>query len=399
MEKLYYTDRYKKEFFAKVEKIQKREDVYLVELDKTAFFPGGGGQFSDRGMIDGKEVIDMIEEDGRIYHVMKEKLTKKEVKGVIDWDRREDGMHQHFGQHVLSGCFYTKYHKNTCGFHLGEEISTVDIEGDLTEEQIIYIEKMANDIIKQNIHVEIFVPSKDELKETWTRRKLPDTAEEIRIVKIGDLDTNACCGCHPEYTGELKLLKIKRTEKSRNATRVEFLAGTRAIEYVLKRDNVMSKICKHLSCNEENIEKCILNIENNLDDIIHQRNILEEELLNYKIDKLLKNSNKIGNIEIIKHIFKDKDAKYLNKIVKKLTEKKNIIIMLFNATTDKVNVVFAYNKGMEGPDLNKIFQENINILDGKGGGNKYLTQGAGKNNNRLDEFIEKSYKSILNYFE
>ncbi|WP_300282752.1 alanyl-tRNA editing protein [Peptacetobacter sp.] len=399
MEKLYYTDRYKKEFFAKVEKIQKREDVYLVELDKTAFFPGGGGQFSDRGMIDGKEVIDMIEEDGRIYHVMKEKLTKKEVKGVIDWDRREDGMHQHFGQHVLSGCFYTKYHKNTCGFHLGEEISTVDIEGDLTEEQIIYIEKMANDIIKQNIHVEIFVPSKDELKETWTRRKLPDTAEEIRIVKIGDLDTNACCGCHPEYTGELKLLKIKRTEKSRNATRVEFLAGTRAIEYVLKRDNVMSKICKHLSCNEENIEKCILNIENNLDDIIHQRNILEEELLNYKIDKLLKNSNKIGNIEIIKHIFKDKDAKYLNKIVKKLTEKKNIIIMLFNTTTDKVNVVFAYNKGMEGPDLNKIFQKNINILDGKGGGNKYLTQGAGKNNNRLDEFIEKSYKSILNYFE
>ncbi|WP_300276559.1 alanyl-tRNA editing protein [Peptacetobacter sp.] len=399
MEKLYYTDRYKKEFFAKVEKIQKREDVYLVELDKTAFFPGGGGQFSDRGMIDGKEVIDMIEEDGRIYHVMKEKLTKKEVKGVIDWDRREDGMHQHFGQHVLSGCFYTKYHKNTCGFHLGEEISTVDIEGDLTEEQIIYIEKMANDIIKQNIHVEIFVPSKDELKETWTRRKLPDTAEEIRIVKIGDLDTNACCGCHPEYTGELKLLKIKRTEKSRNATRVEFLAGTRAIEYVLKRDNVMSKICKHLSCNEENIEKCILNIENNLDDIIHQRNILEEELLNYKIDKLLKNSNKIGNIEIIKHIFKDKDAKYLNKIVKKLTEKKNIIIMLFNTTTDKVNVVFAYNKGMEGPDLNKILQKNINILDGKGGGNKYLTQGAGKNNNRLDEFIEKSYKSILNYFE
>lgn len=399
MEKLYYTDRYKKEFFAKVEKIQKREDVYLVELDKTAFFPGGGGQFSDRGMIDGKEVIDMIEEDGRIYHLMKEKLTKKEVKGVIDWDRREDGMHQHFGQHVLSGCFYTKYHKNTCGFHLGEDISTVDIEGDLTEEQIIYIEKMANDIIKQNIHVEIFVPSKDELKETWTRRKLPDTAEEIRIVKIGDLDTNACCGCHPEYTGELKLLKIKRTEKSRNATRVEFLAGTRAIEYVLKRDIVMSKICKHLSCNEENIEKCILNIENNLDDIIHQRNILEEELLNYKIDKLLKNSNKIGNIEIIKHIFKDKDAKYLNKIVKKLTEKKNIIIMLFNTTTDKVNVVFAYNKGMEGPDLNKIFQKNINILDGKGGGNKYLTQGAGKNNNRLDEFIEKSYKSILNYFE
>lgn len=399
MEKLYYTDRYKKEFYANVKDIKERDGLYLVELDKTAFFPGGGGQFSDRGTLDGKKIIDMLEENGKIYHIMEEKLLKKEVKGVIDWDRREDGMHQHFGQHVLSGCFYTKYKKNTCGFHLGEEISTVDIEGDLTDEQLIFIENMANDIIKQNIHVDIFVPSKDELEETWTRRKLPDTAEEIRIVKIGDLDTNACCGCHPEYTGELKLLKIKKTEKNRNATRVEFLAGTRAVEYVLKRDNVMSKICKHLSCNEENIEKCILNIENNLDEIIHQRNILEEELLNYKIDKLLKNSNKIGNIEIIKHIFKDKDAKYLNKIVKKLTEKKNIIIMLFNVTTDKVNIVFAYNNGMEGPDLNKIFQENINILDGKGGGNKYLTQGAGKNNNKLDEFIEKSYKNILNYFE
>lgn len=399
MEKLYYTDRYKKEFYANIEDIKEKDGLYLVELDKTAFFPGGGGQFSDKGTIDGKEVLDMLEENGKVYHIMKEKPSEKEVKGIIDWKRREDGMHQHFGQHVLSGCFYTKYHKNTFGFHLGEDISTVDIEGDLTEEQLIEVENMANDVIRQNIHVEIFVPSKEELKDTWTRRKLPDTAEEIRIVKIGDLDTNACCGCHPEYTGELKLLKIKRTEKNRNATRVEFLAGTRAVEYVLKRDNVMSKICKHLSCNEENIEKCILNIENNLDDIIHQRNMLEEELLNYKIEEILKDADKIGDINVIKHIFKDKDPKYLNKVVKKLTEDKNIIALLLNETSDKINVILAYNKELDGPDMSKIFRTNINILDGKGGGNKYLSQGAGINNGKIKEFVEAAYNMILDYFK
>ena len=108
MEKLYYTDRYKKEFNANVVEILEREGKYLVELDQTAFFPGGGGQFCDRGTLNGIEVVDMLEENGKVYHIIEENLSDKQVKGAIDWDRREDGMHQHFGQHVLSGCFFHK---------------------------------------------------------------------------------------------------------------------------------------------------------------------------------------------------------------------------------------------------------------------------------------------------
>ncbi len=355
MEKLYYTDRYKTEFNANVVNVIERDGKYLVELDQTAFFPGGGGQFCDRGTLNGIEVVDMLEENGKVYHLIEENLSDKKVKGAIDWDRREDGMHQHFGQHVLSGCFFTKYNRNTCGFHLGEDISTVDIEGEFTDEMLLEVEKMANDVIRQNIHVDIFVPSKDELEDTWTRRKLPDTAEEIRIVRIGDLDTNACCGCHPEYTGELRLLKIKRTEKCRNATRVEFLAGKRAVDYVLKRDAVMTSLCKHLSCNEENIEKCVKNIEEKCDEIIHQKNMLEDELLDYRIkvknieekcDEIIHQKNMledelldyrikelvekaeiIGDIKLIKAVFKDKDSRYLNKMVKKITENEKMAVI------------------------------------------------------------------------
>lgn len=399
MEKLYYTDRYKTEFDANVVDVIEREGKYLVELDQTAFFPGGGGQFCDRGTLNGIEVVDMLEENGKVYHIIEENLSDKEVKGAIDWDRREDGMHQHFGQHILSGCFFTKYNRNTCGFHLGEDISTVDIEGEFTDEMLLEIEKMANDVIRQNIHVDIFVPSKDELEDTWTRRKLPDTAEEIRIVRIGDLDTNACCGCHPEYTGELRLLKIKRTEKCRNATRVEFLAGKRAVDYVLKRDAVMTNLCKHLSCNEENIEKCVKNIEEKCDEIIHQKNMLEDELLDYRIKELIEKAEKIGDIKVIKSVFKDKDSRYLNKMVKKITENEKIAVMFLNEVSNRINVVFAYTEDIDGPSMSDILRDKISIIEGKGGGNKYSAQGGGVNNGKSNEFIEESYKMFLAHFE
>ena len=209
MEKLYYKDQYLKEITAEITNIIENNGQYHIALDKTIFFPGGGGQHCD--LTETKAI----------------KIHK--VKCKIDWDRRLDGMQQHLGQHILSGCFFTLFNANTVSVHVGKEISTVDIQGIISEEAIRKVEEMANEVIKENINVEFLTPSKRELKKIKIRRDLPNTNEQIRIVKIGDLDINACCGVHPSKTLDVQLIKIRKWEKHKGATRIEYLAGNRAI--------------------------------------------------------------------------------------------------------------------------------------------------------------------------
>ncbi|MDU1855699.1 MAG: alanyl-tRNA editing protein, partial [Clostridium baratii] len=166
MEKLYYIDQYIKEFTAEIEGIIEKDNKFHILLDKTAFFPGGGGQPCDLGVIDDHEVLDVYEEEGNVYHVLSKKPIKiHKVKCRIDWKRRFDYMQQHLAQHTLSGCFFKLFNHNTAGIHLGKDISTIDIVGELTEEQIREAEIYANDMIGEGLKVEFLFPEKRELKK------------------------------------------------------------------------------------------------------------------------------------------------------------------------------------------------------------------------------------------
>lgn len=394
MEKLFYKDQYIKEFMANIVEIKNIDNKYHVVLDKTAFFPGGGGQFCDLGEIDGEKVLDVYEENKKIYHVLEKRLDKNIVKCTIDWDRREDGMHQHFAQHVISGCFYTKYKANTTGFHLGRDFSTVDIQGYLEEDKIREIEKFANEVIRENIPLTILTPNKDELEDIWIRRDLPDTDEEIRVVRIGKLDTNACCGVHPKSTGELRLIKIKRWEKNRQSTRIEFLAGKRAIDYVLRRDLYLTNICRHFKCKEEESLKYIENLEDKIEECIKSNKRLENIVSNYEINEIVKNAIKIGEISVVKNIFKNEDVKYISKIANKITENKNKIALIAVENNERVNLVFSGSENLNNINMKILLDESLSLLEGRGGGNIHLAQGAGKNNGNIELALESALKSI-----
>ena len=161
MIKIYYENKYMREFTAEIVDILEIDGKFHITLDKTAFFPGGGGQHCDTGYIDNNAVIDVYEKNEVVYHVLEKKPIKiHKVKCVIDWERRLDGMHQHLGQHVLSGSFFNLFNANTFAIHLGSDVSTVDIYGVLTEEQVRAAEKLANKVIRDNLSVDSFVPSK-----------------------------------------------------------------------------------------------------------------------------------------------------------------------------------------------------------------------------------------------
>ena len=153
MKRLYYENQYIKEFEAIITKKIIEDNKVKIILDKTAFFPGGGGQKNDSGFINNVKVIDIYEENEDIVHLLEQDIDAKigdKVKGEIDWDRRKDGMEQHLGQHILSASFYKILERNTVSIHLGKEISTVDIIGELTEEDIIKVNNYANYIIENN---------------------------------------------------------------------------------------------------------------------------------------------------------------------------------------------------------------------------------------------------------
>lgn len=399
MDKLFYEYKYISEFIADIVDIEDKEGTYHVVLDRTAFFPGGGGQFCDLGRIDSSEVIDVYEEQSIIYHVTKQKPIKMQgLKCTIDWERRQDGMHQHLGQHVLSGCFFKLFNANTSSFHLGVDISTVDIKGHLEEEKIRDVEEYANKIIAENIKVESFVPSKIKLQEINLRRDLPKTDEDIRVVKIGDLDINACCGLHPKSTQELRMIKIRKWEKHKDATRIEFLAGSRAIEDVLKKDRVLTEICRYLSSNDKEAIKSIKNLNQQLKTTLDENKRLSDEIALYEIKDLIEKSEKIASYSLITKIYDKEDVKYVSKVITKLVQKENTIALMAVKNCENANLIFAASNNIKNININDLLKEAMSLIDGKGGGNQVLAQGRGKSDNlnsAMDHAIMKLKNNLL----
>lgn len=395
MEKIYYENVYIKKFIAEIIGINEEDGRFHIELDKTAFFPGGGGQSCDLGLIENHKVLEVYEKDGVIYHVTETKPIKiHRVKCEIDWRRRLDGMQQHLGQHVLSGCFFELFNVNTVSIHLGHDISTVDIKGMVTEDQIKKVEKMANDIIASNYVVKSFVPKKSELKKMKLRRDLPKTKEEIRVLEIEDLDINACCGVHPNNTLELQVIKIKKWTKHKDNTRIEFLAGSRAVEDYFKKDEFSKEICRFLTANEEEAINGIKNLSNSMKALVDENRSIREELSKYKIMEMIQQGEDIKDLKVIRKIFENEDVKYINRLSTRICEDDNMICIFAVKQEDRANLVFTSSKNIKDISMNDLLKDSITLVDGKGGGSKNLAQGAGKNIANLEVALDYGVKKI-----
>ena len=397
MEQLYYENPYLKEFTANIIDAKEIDGKFHLILDNTAFFPGGGGQWCDTGKIGNLDVLEVYEKENTIYHVVSTAPSQMtDLKCVIDWNTRIDGMQQHLGQHVLSGSFFNLFNANTFAIHLGADISTVDILGNLTEEQVREAERLANKIIGDNVPVLSFIPSEEELKNIKLRRALPNTEEDIRVVHIKGFDINACCGLHPTSTKDLRLIKIKRFTKHKEGTRIEFLAGNRAVEDTLKKDELFSSICSYLSCNENEALNGIKNLNASLKDANDTNKSLNTLLAKYQVKDLIDNAENISNYKVIKQIF-DGDMKYVNTLTSKLVENDNIIALMAVKNGEKANLLFSCSKNIKDIKMNELFKDAIAAIDGRGGGSPFQAQGAGKNNKNLEKALEIALTKIKNF--
>lgn len=251
LERLYLNEPYLDRFRANITDITETDHGTAVILDRTAFYPEGGGQPSDAGTIDGCRVKYVYGQHGIIYHIVDTPPpSKTDVECMIDWDVRLDHMQQHCGQHILSAAFTEVMDADTVGFHLGDEFVTIDIDVEsLSFDNAERVETFANEIVFRNLEVKLHYPSSDQLKN-YALRKAPSVTENIRIVEIDGVDFSPCCGTHPSHTGDVGLIKIRKWEKSKNNVRVEFVCGRRALKDYAWKNNCINEIASLTSAKD-----------------------------------------------------------------------------------------------------------------------------------------------------
>ena len=244
-EKLYYQDPYQTTFTARVLTCEPSKGGCLVTLDRTAFYPEGGGQPADHGVLGGVTVTDVHEKDGVIFHTC-DKVVElgSTVEGSIDWTRRFDHMQQHSGEHILSGLLCSLYDCSNVGFHLGADTVTIDYDRELTWEQVLEAERQANEAIWRDTPAEITFPAPDALAQLDYRSKKELTGQ-VRIVTFPGADCCACCGTHVRRAGEVGLIKVLSCQKFREGVRLEILCGQRAYRYlsrIYEQDHAVARL-------------------------------------------------------------------------------------------------------------------------------------------------------------
>ncbi len=245
-EKLYYLDAYIKEFEADVLSARETEEGIIVVLNKTAFFPEEGGQYSDRGFIGDARVGHVYEENGTVYHVCDKMPEGTRVFCKIDFDERYEKMQIHTAEHIISGVFHNFFGYENVGFHLGADVVTMDINAVLSEKDIVFAEEEANRIVYENVPVTTLFPEPDELSRFEYRAKL-DLTENVRLVKIGEHDLCACCAPHVKSSGEVGLIRLLDFMKHRGGTRITITAGIRAMRDSRYRYETVREISNLLS--------------------------------------------------------------------------------------------------------------------------------------------------------
>lgn len=232
MEKLYEVNPYLTEFTAQVESCTQGRKGFDILLDQTAFYPEGGGQPYDLGELNGVEVLEVHEKNGRVVHTCGGPLKPgTAVKGRIDWERRFDLMQHHSGEHIVSGLAHQRWGCDNVGFHMGTDVITIDLNTELSEQDVAELEAAANRYVWEDHPIEITYPTPQELEMLEYRSKKALTGR-VRITTFPGADCCACCGTHVATSGQVGLIKLLSVQKFRSGVRIELVCGGRALRYM-----------------------------------------------------------------------------------------------------------------------------------------------------------------------
>jgi alanyl-tRNA synthetase len=391
--KLYRENAYTTDFGARVENQTKSEEGFEIVLDRTAFYPAGGGQPFDTGWLNGIPVTDVMETGGTIVHILQGQLESHTVTGKIDWKRRFDHMQQHAGQHILSSCFERIAGADTVGFHLGSQYVSIDLNRqDLTSDHMAQAEELANKIVFNNLAIKTYIVEPEELAGL-PLRKVPTVDKNIRIVEIDGFDYSPCGGTHPSYTGGIGLIKIRRWEKSGDNTRIEFVCGGRALrDYSLKNASINS-ISSLLSVRDFEAADMVEKILSDNKSLLKTIGELKEGLCKYEAQDLVQKTPTADGIRVIKHLFDNRPFEEIRSLASAIISENNCIALL--CTVGQKNRVLAGRSENIDIDMRKPFDAAMSQLGGRGGGSSRVVQGGFDSAHKAQLALDMLHETIL----
>ncbi len=362
-QKLYETDAYLTRFNATVLDCIKHQDVFKVVLDKTAFFPEGGGQAADIGFLNDTKVIDVQIENEIIYHYTEKPFENgAQIVGELNAERRFSFMQNHTGEHIVSGIAHRLFGVNNVGFHLSENLVTLDFDKELTQQQLEEVEYLANKAVWGNIPVTVYYSADDELKNTDYRSK-KEIDGAVRLVKIEGVDICACCAPHVKATGEVGIIKLLDTERMRGGIRIVLKCGNFALEDYKNKYQNIAKISAQLSAKQENAADAVAALENKLIAETAKTNSLKRKIAELIADTTPATQNCV--------FAEDCDIKDLQLIADKLHKTYGGIKGAFSGADNSYNFAICGDQALD--EFFKAFKSKLPV---RGGGRGGMVQGS-----------------------
>ena len=365
-ERLYLQDPYLKSFRARVLEVRDLDGRPAAVLDRTAFYPEGGGQPGDRGTIGGAKVVDTQERGGDVLHLLDAPIGAGEVAAEIEWRRRFDHMQQHHGQHLLSAAF-DKLGAPTVSFHLGERTCTIDLDAPYGKLDLPRAESMANDSIWRDLPV----VARDFVGEE--RARLPLRKEPVkgdRVVVVEGVDASPCGGTHPARTGEVGCIAILKAQKwGEGKSRVEFACGARVVRLLHEAGEAISGAAEALKCAPADVATAAARVAAESNARRKTADGLLEELAQVEALRLKGQASpivaKLG-----------RGAAFARAVAQRLAQE-GATALLAAVEDGRAHLVFARPKGAQGPPMGGLLKEALAVLGGKGGGGPDFAQGSG----------------------
>ena len=390
-ERLYFADPYLAQFSAHVVARAERAGRPAVALDQSAFYPEGGGQPADTGLLGGVAVLDVQVEDGVVWHTLAAPLAGEIVQGQIDWARRFDHMQQHHGQHLLSAAFERALGLKTVSFHLGVQASTIDLDAvALDAAQAAAVEDLTNTVIWEDRPVLARFVAPAELARL-ALRKPPAAHDAIRVVSVADFDHSACGGTHPRSTGGVGLAHIRRWDRRGATLRVEFVCGGRAARDLRWKNAVLGRMAGALSIAPEEVETAVARVREAEEHARKRLEVSAGQLIGFEAADLISRAEIAGIVQVVRQAFADRDMNEVRALAKAVAERGAVALLGLRA--EKTQLIFARAENLD-VDCGRLLRETLAQFGGRGGGQPALAQGGLPDGAQLEAALESAVERL-----
>jgi alanyl-tRNA synthetase len=396
--RIYYDDAFVREFTADIlsceSEVHAGNPAWCVLLNQTAFYPTSGGQPQDLGKIAGGNVLDVRDEGDEIVHIVDRCMEKRQVDCCLDWPRRFDHMQQHTGQHLLSAMFLERFGLQTVSFHLGAELSTIDLRGPQPSEEILEgAERAANQIIFEDRPVTVRYGTAEDLARLGVRKEV-ERQGILRAIEIEGADLQPCGGTHVSSTGQIGILQVRRCTKVRQDWRVEFACGARAARLTRQDFLALRSVAGKLGCAVEELSATAERALIERDTLFKRNRVLLEQLAKKEAaEAVTQHPAGANGLRIIARVLEGVEAEFLSYLATEVAKHERCVALLARRSCG--HLIFAQHSSA-GKDMASLLKQVLTNVGGKGGGTRDFARGRLEDEAKAEFALRAATEALQN---